>query len=313
MRPAPDPIPVTLLAGFLGAGKTTLLNRILAECHGERVAVIVNEYGAAGIDGRLVVGVSDELVELANGCVCCTVRGDLSRTLRRLLARRRAPDRVLIETSGLASPGPAAQTLLLDSELAGAYRLVGVLTMAHAANLPHQFDRHPEVAEQLAYADVVVLNHIDRTDSAGRERARSLVRRANALAQVLETTRADLPLAELLTPTSAFDTARAARVPPVTHSSGVSTVALRARRPLDLHALKMWLRFVASRRGQDLYRAKGLLHCAGHAESVVVQAMYEWMELGPGVGPAPEESLLVLIGDGLDGAEIERGWEACLS
>ena len=158
-----------------------------------------------------------------------------------------------------------------------------------------------------------MLNHIDRTDSAGRERARSLVRRANALAQVLETTRADLPLAELLTPISAFDTARAARVPPAAHSGGVSTVALRARRPLDLHALKMWLRFVAGRRGQDLYRAKGLLHCAGHAESVQVQAMYEWMELGPGVGAAPEESLLVLIGDGLDGAEIERGWEACLS
>ena len=132
----PGPIPVTLIGGFLGAGKTTLLNYVLSENHGVRAAVLVNDFGAINIDAKLVVGVEGETINLANGCVCCTVRGDLSRTLRRLLARRRAPDRVLIETSGLASPGPVAQTLLLDSELAGTYRLGGRHPLSGTAAFP---------------------------------------------------------------------------------------------------------------------------------------------------------------------------------
>lgn len=318
--PADDRLPVTLLTGFLGSGKTTLVNRVLRERHGERIAVIVNEFGDVGLDGDLIVASAERIVQLENGCLCCTVRGDLQAGLRELLAadrrrifRRGGLDRVLIESSGLAAPGPVAQTLAVDPELRAALRLDGILTLAHAVNLPRQLEAHPEAAQQVAYADRVVLGHADRADAEQLEAARSAVRALNALAEIDVAIHAELDLAPLLELNTTCD--RSWELEQVeaqhAHDAAVGSVALRSAEPLDLSALKMWLQFLASRRSHQLYRIKGILRCHGLDERVVVQGMYEWLELGPSPEPAPAESTLVVIGRDLDRAELDRGWAAC--
>lgn len=320
-RTAREAIPVTLLTGFLGSGKTTLLNRILTERHDERIAVIVNEYGDVGIDGSLVIGATDEIIELANGCVCCTVRGDLSNALQRLLAARdrrvfqQSFDRIVIEASGLAEPGPIVQTLIVDPSIAERVQLDGILTLTHAGNLPHQLDQHPEASEQVAYGDRVLLNHADRCTTNELQAARAAVRSLNSLAEVIECERGCVDLANLLD-IATHNAERWTDLPTHSpdehaHHSEVSSIAFETDAPLDLHRLKIWLQFLANRRGQDLYRLKGILACKSVATSVIVQGMFEWLEIGPGEGPAPPLSKLVMIGRSFDRAELERGWVAC--
>jgi len=329
-------VPVTLLTGFLGSGKTTLLNRILAEPHGERVAVIVNEFGDVGIDGKLVVGAEEDVVELANGCVCCTVRGDLAATITRLLRRRTRRllgrvrfDRILIETSGLASPGPVVQTLQVVPELSEAVRLDGIVTLVHTARMADQLARHPEASDQVAYADRLVLNHVDRCTPDEVEATERLLAGANALAERERATRADVPIAPLLAlatgdparwrleglgtgaGAAAAPLAGAAHAADHAHTHGVVTLALRSREPLDIHRLKLWLQFVSSRATHELMRLKGVLACRGLPQPVVVQGVYQWLELGPGEGSPPAESVLVLIGRDLDPDELRRGWDTC--
>ena len=315
-----EALPLTLLTGFLGAGKTTLLNRVLTERAETRFAVIVNEFGDVGVDGDLVVGATERLVQLANGCVCCTVRGDLQAALlelleareRRLLGRRDF-DRVIVEASGLAAPGPIVQTLAADPRLASALRLDAVVCMAHARNLPRQLEDFPEAEEQVAYADVLVLNHADRASAQELEDAREAARRRNAAAVLHEARHARVDLVALLEVRTTADSSWAldeVRPHAHGHASGVGTVALTSSEPLDLDTLKIWLQFLATRRGQDLYRLKGILACRGRTERVVVQGMYEWLELGPSEEPAPATSSLVLIGKDLDREELDRGWRA---
>lgn len=312
------PVPVTLLTGFLGAGKTTLVNRILTEAHGTRVAVLVNEFGDVPVDGRLVVSSDEEIVELANGCVCCTVRGDLVRAISGLLRRRRARllrkpfDRLLIETSGLASPGPVLQTLAVEPELAQATLASGVVTLAHAALIAAQLEHHPEAEEQVGYADLLLLNHVDRADEPELLAAEAALRARNALAPLWRAEHATVDVAEILALEHDSQADPHATHGAGAHTSGAGTVVLESDQPLDLARLKMWLTFLATRRNHDLWRIKGILACIGQAHEVRVQAVQEFLELGPGEGPAPESSVLVVIGRDLDEAELRRGWAACL-
>ena len=197
-------IPVTILTGFLGSGKTTLLNRILKEEHGKRIAVIENEFGEVGIDQALVINADEEIFEMSNGCICCTVRGDLIRVLGNLMKRRDKFDYVLVETTGLADPGPVAQTFFMDDEIRAEFALDGIVTLVDAAHVEQQLGRSDESTEQIAFADVLVLNKTDLVDDDALDRLEARLRDMNRMARVIRSERADVSVDTVLN-LGAFD------------------------------------------------------------------------------------------------------------
>ena len=197
-------VPVSILTGFLGSGKTTLLNRILSEEHGKRIAVIENEFGEVGIDQALVIDADEEIFEMSNGCICCTVRGDLIRVLGNLMKRRDKFDYVLVETTGLADPGPVAQTFFMDDEIRAEFSLDGIVTLVDAAHIEQQLGRSDESTEQIAFADVLVLNKTDLVDGEALDRLEARLREMNRMAQVVRSERADVPVDTVLN-LGAFD------------------------------------------------------------------------------------------------------------
>ena len=197
-------VPVTILTGFLGSGKTTLLNRILSEEHGKRIAVIENEYGEVGIDQALVINADEEIFEMSNGCICCTVRGDLIRVLGNLMKRRDKFDYVLVETTGLADPGPVAQTFFMDDEIREEFTLDGIVTLVDAAHIEQQLGRSDESTEQIAFADVLVLNKTDLVETDGLDTIEARLRDMNRMARVVRTEKAAIPVETVLN-LSAFD------------------------------------------------------------------------------------------------------------
>lgn len=208
-----EKIPVTVLTGYLGAGKTTLLNRILTEQHGRKYAVIVNEFGEIGIDGDLVVDADEEVFTMNNGCLCCTVRGDLIRIVGALLKRSGNLDGILIETTGLAEPAPVAQTFFLDRDIASRTQLDGVVTVVDALNLEKRLVDAPEAAQQVAFADIIVLNKTDLVDAGTLARVEATIRRLNPLAQIHRTERSNVALDAILG-RGAFDLKRALALEP---------------------------------------------------------------------------------------------------
>ena len=191
-------VPVTILTGFLGSGKTTLLNRILTEEHGKRIAVIENEFGEVGIDQALVINADEEVFEMSNGCICCTVRGDLIRVLNNLNKRRDKFDYVLVETTGLADPGPVAQTFFMDDELRAEYALDGIVTLVDAAHIDQQLGRSDESTEQIAFADVLVLNKTDLVNDEAVDSLEARLRDMNRMARVVRSERANVPVDTVL-------------------------------------------------------------------------------------------------------------------
>ena len=301
-------VPVTILAGFLGAGKTTVLNALLRGGTGGKVAVVVNEYGDVGVDGLLVEKADWGFVELMDGCVCCTVLGDLSEALAGLLQTSAGPpDRIVIEASGLASPGPVVRTLAAVSELRERLRVAGVVTVIHAEHALNQLESRSEARDQLASADRLVVGHVDRVDEDALERVLSQLQGVRPDAEVVCAERGAIDPEWLLGD-------RPIMPQPLTsehqHSDGIVTVSLSADEALDLHALKIWLQFLASRRAQELLRIKGVFRVSGLDHAVAVHGIHEWLEFGPLPRPAPETSTVVLIGDGLDPDELRRGWDA---
>ncbi|MDB4736543.1 GTP-binding protein [Planctomycetota bacterium] len=323
--------PVTLISGFLGSGKTTLVQRILEESHGVRCAVIVNEFGALGVDGDLVVRREAEgsaVVELANGCICCEIQEDLRETLAQLtdpgggrgrvgrwLRRSEGgPERILVEASGAASPGPAVQTFLLDAGLAERVHLDGVVTLLHAAKIEAQLEETEEAGTQVAYADRLVLNHSDRVEAERLPALMDMMRSLNPLAAIRHSERAVVPLDWLLGkgPTEGagerWQQLGEEAVGPPAHTSGLRSVSLSSEEEIDRDATLMWLEFLSRRRGQELMRAKGVLRVRGGA--LLIQGVYQWLEATDEPGDGPRVSQLVLIGRGLDPEELLRGWRA---
>jgi G3E family GTPase len=329
-------IPVTVLTGFLGAGKTTLLNNILREQHGRRYAVIVNEYGELGIDGSLVVGAEDEVVELNNGCVCCKVRGDLIRVVSGLIKRKGGFDGILIEMSGLADPAPVVQTFFVDDLIRQRTRLDSVICVADAGHLQTRLADSREAAEQLAQADIVLLNKTDLVDTTGLASVEAAIRGINPAAELVHSVRCAVPLAALLD-RGAFDLKRlhlgappgnGSESPrderpyhyvPVSlgrHSHGIDCVSLRVEKPLERSRFLSWLQQLVVEQGQDLLRAKGIVDLAGSDRRFVFQGVHMTMDTDfdrPWRVDEVRDSRFVFIGRNLDRRGLRESIGHCKS
>jgi G3E family GTPase len=324
----PDPrIPVTVLTGFLGSGKTTLLNRILTEQHGLRIAVVENEFGEVGIDDALVIDADEEVFEMNNGCICCTVRGDLIRILGTLAKRRDRFDRVIIETTGLADPAPVAQTFFVDHEVAQEFRLDAIITLVDAKHaMGHLRELKPEgveneSVEQVAFADRIVLNKLDLVTAEQAQEVADLVGAINPSASIVRAVQADVPLPQILD-VRAFDLDRVLTADPSfleqtdhMHDLSVGSVGITSAGAVDGDRFNSWLGQLLSTRGIDIFRSKGILNVAGFDERLVFQGVHMLIDstAGPQWKAGEDRSnRLVFIGRNLDRAELEDGFRACL-
>jgi G3E family GTPase len=315
---------VTVLTGYLGAGKTTLLNRILSEQHGKRIAVIENEFGEIGIDNELVIDADEEIFEMNNGCICCTVRGDLIRILGSLMRSRDRFDHVLIETTGLADPGPVIQTFFVDDEMAERLALDGIVTVVDAGHVLLHLDDSHEVQEQIAFADIILLNKTDLVADEQLDALERRIRAMNGTAAIHRTRDARVPIDEVVG-LGAFDLDRILDSEPGLleedpddheHDPTISSVGLELDGDLDDARLNRWLSELLAAKGQDIFRMKGVLAVAGMDERFVFQGvhmLFTGQPDRPWADGDPRRSRLVFIGRHLDRHALEGGLRACLA
>ena len=336
-------IPVTVLTGYLGAGKTTLLNRILSEDHGRRYAVVVNEFGEIGIDGDLILKADEELFEMNNGCICCTIRGDLIRTLHGLLTKGGQFDAIVVETTGLADPGPVAQTFFVDGYLRSKTELDSVTTVVDAKHVLQRLADSREAAEQIAFADQIVLNKTDLVPEEELRNVEARLRKLNPLAPIHRSERSKVPLDAILG-RGGFDLNRIVALEPEflnpehgeeghvhdehcehdhdhdhrdhhdVEQDGIQSVSLTLRKPIDRRKIARWLTALVKQKGQDILRAKGIIDVKDNPRRLVFQAVHmilegdlqrEWRE------GEERYSRMVFIGRNLDAAELKSGFESC--
>jgi G3E family GTPase len=319
--PEPAQIPVTVLTGYLGAGKTTLLNRILSENHGKKYAVVINEFGELGVDNDLVVDADEEVFEMNNGCICCTVRGDLIRIVGQLVKRKGQLDGIIIETTGLADPSPVAQTFFVDEEVRTCSRLDAIVTVVDAKHLLARLDDSHEAEEQVAFADMIVLNKTDLVTPDELDTVEARIRTINRSARILRAEKADVPIAELLDRGS-FDLDRILEMEPNflsgdddhEHDEAVTSVSLTLDAPIDSARFNEWIGTVLVGHGQDLLRTKGILHFHGEDERFAFQAVHMISDgdfIGRWKDDDPRQSRIVFIGRNINRPVLRRGFEAC--
>jgi G3E family GTPase len=321
MQQAQPQTPVTVLTGYLGAGKTTLLNRILTEHHGKKFAVIVNEFGEIGIDNDLVVNADEEVFEMNNGCICCTVRGDLIRIIEGLMRRRHRFDGILIETTGLADPAPVAQTFFVDDDVRSKTKLDSIVTVVDAKHLLGEIDEAHEAQEQLAFADTVLLNKTDLVSIDDLKQVEARIRRINPTAVIHHTQRCNVDLDKVLG-RGAFALDRILEVEPEflnevhehEHDEHVTSFALVTKAPMNPGKFLPWISTVAQQFGLDLLRMKGIISFRDDKDRFVVQAVHMLLE-GDHQRPWKDDeeriSRLVFIGRNLPKDVIEEGFLAC--
>ena len=345
-----DKVPVTVLTGYLGAGKTTLLNRILSEPHGKKYAVIVNEFGEIGIDNDLVVGADEEVFEMNNGCICCTVRGDLVRILDGLMRRKGKFDAIIVETTGLADPAPVAQTFFIDENVGRKTRLDAVVTVADAKWLTERLKDAPEAKNQIAFADVILINKTDLVSPEELREVEARIRGINRYAKVHKTERAQIPLDAVLG-RNAFDLDRILDIEPEFlegdghdhdhdhhhdhdhdhghdhhhdhahrgglkhyHDEEMQSIALRSDKPLDADKFFPWVQELVQKEGPNILRCKGILSFKNDDERFVFQGVHMILDGGhqrPWHKEEKRSSRLVFIGRNLPQQKITEGFESC--
>lgn len=314
-------VPVTVVTGFLGSGKTTLINHILTGQHGKKVAVIVNEFGEIGIDGQLMIAEDDEeLVEFNNGCLCCTVRGDLVRTLE-ALTQRADLDAVLVETTGLADPAPVASTFIVADEIKTRFSLDAFVTVVDARNLQRNLSDSHEAQEQVAFADIILINKTDLVSPAEIAQVEQQIRGLNPIAKIYlsKFSVVDLPL---ILGTGAFDLEAKLEVDPLfledlehEHDASIGSFALTSVKPIDMNKFMLWMNALAQEKGEDLYRTKGLFYAQGFSERVLFQSVRMLTAMRRDRLWKPDEerlTQLVVIGRDLNRDEFVEGFEKCV-
>ena len=323
---APSRIPVTILTGFLGAGKTTLLNRILTEHHGGRVAVIENEFGEAGIDNELLVQDGNEqIIEMNNGCICCTVRGDLVRILSTLASRRDAGeltfDRVIVETTGLADPAPVAQTFFVDDDVHRSYLLDAIVTVVDARHGGEQLDEHHEAQEQVGFADRILVSKSDLAGDAQTQQLMQRLRQMNPRAPIATSHFGNADLAQLLDIRS-FNLDAIVEIEPDfledvshTHDDDVTSFVYRSTEALDQQKLDTFFGSMVSLYGASMLRYKGVLNVAGLERRLVFQGVH--MIFGADYGKPwgageTRETKIVFIGKQLPADVFKAGLDGCV-
>jgi len=335
-----DKVPITVLTGYLGAGKTTLLNRILSEPHGQKYAVIVNEFGEIGIDNDLIVGADEEIFEMNNGCICCTVRGDLIRIIQGLMRRKGKFDAIIVETTGLADPAPVAQTFFVDAEIGRKAKLDAVITVADAKWLKDRLRDAPEAKNQIAFADVILVNKTDLVGDADLREIEARIRAINPYATLHLTQRCAVPLAEVLH-RNAFDLDRILDVEPQFleasdshdhhhdhadghshdhgglkhyHDEDMQSLSLKTERALDPDKFFPWIQNLVAQEGQNILRTKGILAFKDDPRRFAVQGVHmmldgdhqrDWRE------SEKRESRIIFIGRELPESMIRKGFEEC--
>jgi G3E family GTPase len=335
-------IPVTVVTGYLGAGKTTLLNRILSEPHGQKYAVIVNEFGEIGIDNDLIVGVDEEIFEMNNGCICCTVRGDLIRIIQGLMRRKGKFDAIIVETTGLADPAPVAQTFFVDQEIGRKAKLDAVVTVADAKWLKDRLRDAPEAKNQIAFADVILVNKTDLVGETDLREIEARIRGINPYARLHLTQRCAVPLDEVLH-RNAFDLDRILDVEPKFleagdnhdhhhdhadghhhehgglkhyHDEDMRSLSLKTDRALDPDKFFPWIQKLVAQEGQNILRSKGILAFKGDPKRFAFQGVHmmldgdhqrDWRD------SEKRESRIVFIGRELPESMIRKGFEECMA
>jgi G3E family GTPase len=336
---AHDKIPVTVLTGYLGAGKTTLLNRILSEPHGRRYAVIVNEFGEIGIDNELVVGADEEVFEMNNGCICCTVRGDLIRIIEGLMKRKGTFDAIIVETTGLADPAPVAQTFFVDPDVQNLARLDAVVTVADAKWLAARLRDAPEAKNQIAFADVIVLNKTDLVSPAELREVEARIRAINPYAKLHRAQRCDVAIADVLE-RKAFDLDRIMEIEPEFlhvdehdhdhdgrdhhhahgdglkhyHDEHMQSISLRLDGDVDPDKFMPWITELTQAQGPNILRCKGIVAFSGEPRRFVFQGVHMMLDGEPQREWRTDEkrdSKVVFIGRDLKEEDIRKGFLAC--
>ena len=322
-----QPIPVTILTGYLGAGKTTLLNRILTYEHGKKVAVIVNEFGEIGIDNQLVIGSQEEIFEMNNGCLCCTVRGDLIKIVGNLLKRKHQFDHLVIETTGLADPAPVIQSFFFDEDLKERVQVDAIVTVVDVKHVEQHWSTN-EVQEQIAFADVILLNKIDLISQEKLQELENKIQQLNIMAKIYRTQNADIKIDSILG-IGSFELEKVLALDPHflhdhknhdhdhehRHDETLGSVAIETLGEVNEVKFDQWLGALLQKQGADIFRLKGILNIARNEQRYVFQGVHMIFEGIPQRSWQPGEvrkNQLVFIGRNLNAEQLDKDFRQCL-